>query len=281
MFPEAKRWATFAACLALAACRKGGDEGAERKDAGIAPVPSSEHKADAAAPLAAPRSWKCGDGPPAPADAPAPTPLPGARAKRLGNMLRLEPMGIEIKLDERFVGWSSEVLTERKALERVRGAAGEWNTIYSPIAAAALPFEACIAHVGEEEWLGNGVFSDMTYRIYVFREPVEDVRRAILARSVREAEQIGCQPPHRGAAARWTEPGASETGWERIDVTVDVWYSDYGGLAHVDVRAKRFGEATVAVAFLYEGGSPDLEKPWWAVDVVMRGIRDTKAGAGP
>ncbi|UQA63045.1 hypothetical protein [Polyangium aurulentum] len=272
MFPEASRWAAFAVCLALAACRKG-DGGAAREDAGIAP--------DAAPARAAPRSWMCGDAAPAPADAPALAPLPGAKAKRLGSALKLEPMAVEAKLEPRFLGWSSEVLTERGELERVRGAVGEWNTIYAPIVDAALPFEACIAHVGEEPWLENASYADMTYRIYALRQPVEDVRRAILGRAVREAERIGCQPPHRGAAAKWIDNAAGEGGWERIDVTVDLWYSDYGGRAHVDVRARRFGDATVAAVFLYEAGGPDGEPRQRDVDAVLRGIREVKGEGSP
>lgn len=269
MVPEATRWATCAVFLALSACRK--DEGAAaQKDAGIAPVPSSEHGSGALAQKAAPRaSWACGEGPPAPADAAALTPVPGARAKPQGSLLRLEPMGVEARLEERFRTWASEVLTERKEIERVRTAVGEWNTIYTPIAAAGLPYEACIAHVGEEAWLDNHTFSDLTYRIYAFREPVADVRRAVLGRSIREAEQIGCQAPHRGAAAKWTELGAGEEGWERTDVSVELWYSDYGGTAHVDVRARRFGEATIAVVFLYEGDASRQRE----IDAVLRGIR--------
>jgi len=272
MFPEASRWAAFAVCLALAACRKG-DGGAARGDAGIA--------ADAAPAQAAPRSWACGDAAPAPAETPALTPLQGARAKRLGSSLKLEPMAVEAKLEPRFLGWSSEVLTEREQLERVRGAVGEWNTIYAPIVDAALPFEACIAHVGEEPWLENASYADMTYRIYALREPVEDVRRAILARAVREAERIGCQPPHRGAAAKWIDTAAGEGGWARTDVTVDLWYSDYGGRAHVDVRARRFGDATVAAVFLYEAGGPDGEPRLRDVDAVLRGIREVKGEGSP
>lgn len=39
--------------------------------------------------------------------------------------------------------------------------------------------------------------------------------------------------------------------WQRITLRYDLWYSDYGGTANVDVFARAFGKQAAVLVFMY------------------------------
>ena len=126
-------------------------------------------------------------------------------------------------------------------LEEVRVAESEWDREYARVVNAVLPFEFCIAHVGEEGWDENSVsWHDLQCRVYVLPQSVEIDFEKELKVAVGELMKESAKF-ERNTSSQWT----------RYWTSFPVWYYDYGGAVNVDLRVKEFGDRTVVLAFMY------------------------------
>jgi hypothetical protein len=170
--------------------------------------------------------------------------IPGLRA-RLAF-----PMGV---LDE-----PPEVRVTPSALQEIRASSAEWNHVYAVIAEDALPFDACIAHIGQESFTSPVTYTSLTIRIYALEEDLERVMREASAGAVAGAARIACEAsPEAVVTARVAQPldptSDSVGVWKRFVVRLRLWYGDYGGTARVEIRAhRRPGVTVVLTAFFAE-----------------------------
>jgi hypothetical protein len=140
-------------------------------------------------------------------------------------------------------------------IQSARTSDAEWAHVYATIAEDALPYDACIAHMGQESFTNPVTFTSLTVRIYALEEDLERVMREARAGAVRGAGRVACEPPNAPFVARVTQPVDTRSddlgAWKRFVVDVHVWYGDYGGVARVEMRAHRRPGATVVVMAFY------------------------------
>lgn len=129
-------------------------------------------------------------------------------------------------------------------LNVVKETEGEWDREFALIVNAILPFEQCVAHTGGEGWGPFGIsFADLQVRAYVLTAMPEEVEeRACSLGAAVVTDFTGTHVvPLKDRARAWRR-----TGLEYLRM-----YGDYGATAVVDLRVQRFGNRTVAFAFMY------------------------------
>jgi hypothetical protein len=140
-------------------------------------------------------------------------------------------------------------------IRSVRTSDAEWAHLYATIAEDALPFEACVAHIGQESFTSPVTYTSLTIRIYALEEDLDRVMREASAGAIAGAGRVACeaQPgPFFGQVTQPIDTRTDEVGaWKRVVVDVHVWYGDYGGIARVEMRAHRRPGATVVVMAFY------------------------------
>jgi hypothetical protein len=158
------------------------------------------------------------------------------------------------------VGWYEKFKNNfhlsHRELDAVALGAGEWDTEYASVCNAALPFDRCAAHLGDDGWGKAGCsFGDLQMRVYDLKEAPEDLAPVIEARGTADVKRLSGRMPevHRNGAGPW----------RRLTLSFEVWYGDYGGTANVDFRLRRLGERTLVVVFMY--ANPELEKTMEAI----------------
>lgn len=269
----------FVLALALVggvpACKKNDAPAGARAE----PTPSSASASalrGAASAAASKAQHDCFDPGTAPAKASL-TRAPAFSATRQGKVLIIAPLGRKLSVPAPFDG--AVVLTRPAEMRGLETSSSEWNGAYATILNAALPFDACIAHLAEEGWQDGVSFGDVTMRLYAVRESEDEVARAIATGATSAAHWVGCTPRSSFGASGWTENHERRGAWRRTAVSAQLWYGDYGGTARVDLRFRRKGEGTIVVAFFYEG-APREDEPRRmtdAIDAVDAGA----AGAAP
>ena len=58
--------------------------------------------------------------------------------------------------------------------------------------------------------------------------------------------------------------------WQRVTLSYDLWYSDYGGTANVDVFSRAFGKQTAVLVFMY---ADSLHEPRGQVATIVKSFR--------
>jgi hypothetical protein len=129
-------------------------------------------------------------------------------------------------------------------LDAVARGGGDWDTEFASVCNAALPFDRCAAHGGDDGWGRHSVsFADLQTRVYDLPDPVEDLCRGIEARAAADVKRFSGDVPEVVRDA-----GSS---WRKVLLSYPCWYGDYGGIAHVEFRLRRFGRRTFAFVFMY------------------------------
>jgi hypothetical protein len=175
----------------------------------------------------------------------------GPHAVRRGRTIVLQPSGFSFTIPEKWLEWHADhrnnLHLSREELEAVKDGAGEWDTEYGQVVNASLPFSKCAAHVGSEGWGRKGVaWSDVQVRAYVVASAPKDVQETVAKEGAARAKKF---------SDRVTDVRSMEDGWHRATVSYVRWYGDYGGIAYVDAYARRFGDETAVLVFMYcEGG---------------------------
>jgi hypothetical protein len=160
---------------------------------------------------------------------------------RDGGTIRMEPSGASFQIPP---DWES-VRIERAELREVRSGKGEWETEYTVITNAALPFSDCSVQAGRWDWRVS-TFAGVTVRGYVTNRSAADIEKRIATKALSAANALP-SPTIRNASLKKDELGL----WHRSLIAYDVWYGDYGGRAYVDFYTTENKGNTIVLVFMY------------------------------
>ncbi len=170
-----------------------------------------------------------------------------ARAVLRGRTIEIRPEGASFEIPQDWLDWQAEfhnnIHLSPAELANVRIADSEWDTEYAEIVNALLPFGSCRAHLGGEGWGKSAVsYGDVQMRVYI----VEMNPQQIIERMAKEGPSQAFRYSKKVSLSR-----SDFKKWQRVTLSYDLWYSDYGGTANVDVFSRVFGTQTVALVFMY------------------------------
>jgi hypothetical protein len=192
------------------------------------------------------------------------THLPIAATKDLAaKIVGIPALGVRLPFPKsEFDEFPPEVLVTPAELLGVRTSSAEWSYVYASLAESALPFEALLLQLGEESFVTPTTFTSLTVRLYALEQSLDQVMPEATRRATAAAARIVCDPGQRPASATPIETKTDTIGvWQRTVVSVRVWYGDYGGIAHVEMRAhRRAGVTLVLVAFNEAPHSAELDR---------------------
>lgn len=181
---------------------------------------------------------------------PTPQPLPRGSVRQ-GTTITAVGQGLRFEVPAAWVRWYEEHPTHPnlhltpEQLDAVAETEGEWDYEFARVVNAIWPFEQCVAHVGGDGWGPQSVsYADLQVRAYLLPlEPDEAVARAESHGAAVVTELTGSTPT--------TARREQRDGWERMVLMYRRFYIDYGATAIIDLRARRFGDDTVGLVFMY------------------------------
>jgi hypothetical protein len=175
-------------------------------------------------------------------------------ATRQGTTITLEPSGATFEIPVAWVEWHDKfednLHLTRAQLDAVARGAGDWDREYASVCNAVLPFDRCSAHLGGDGWGSESVScGDLQVRVYDLDETPETIERRIQKEGVADVRRFSGYAP----LSRLKPPSSRDLDalWRRNVLSYMCSYGDYGGVAHVDFRTRRFGERTFVVVFMY------------------------------
>jgi hypothetical protein len=170
---------------------------------------------------------------------------------RQGTTITAPTYGLRFEIPAAWVRWHDENGDEHPnlhltpvELDAVKETTGDWDQEFAQVVNAILPFEQCVAHVGGDGWGPRGVsFSDLQVRAYVLGLTPDEIEARSRLQGAAVVESFTGMP---------TVPQHEHVGaWRRTVLKYRRMYGDYGAVAIVDLRPRRFGDRTVAFAFMY------------------------------
>lgn len=171
-------------------------------------------------------------------------------ATRDGCTIRLEPSGATFRVPQQWVNrygeFGNNFHLSHEQLDAVAEGEGEWDTEFASVCNAALPFDRCAAHVGDDGWGREGVsYGDLQVRVYeIGASLVEDIEKKGVAEVVRILKHVPS-----------VERDASSP-WQKYKISFFRWYFDYGATAHIDFRVRTFGARSMVFVFMYTDAQP-------------------------
>jgi hypothetical protein len=180
---------------------------------------------------------------------------------RQKRTIQLHPSGIKFQVPQDWLKWNSRFHNNfhltKEELRKVRIGEGEWDSEYSLVVNAALPFEDCAAHVGGEGWgLQSGSYGDLQMRAYVTDLSNREILERIQGPGFSEAERIAkSEGGKMGSEAHISV--SSDRDWQRATITYPLWYHDYGGTAMIDFYVRGAPPYRLVLVFMGGGGRPD------------------------
>lgn len=170
-----------------------------------------------------------------------------AHAVLRARTIQLKPAGGSFQIPQQWLDWQAKyrdnIHLSPAELTSVHVADDEWDKEYAEIVNALLPFGSCVAHAGGEGWGKSAVsYGDVQMRAYI----VEMNPQQIMERMAKEGPSQAFQYSKKVSLSR-----SEFKNWQRVTLSYDLWYSDYGGTANVDVFSRVFGTQTVALVFMY------------------------------
>jgi len=186
----------------------------------------------------------------------------------IGDLVTLHVNGLQLKVPSE---WEKRDQSKEKCiyltpqeLSEVRDSTSEWNKEYAHLLNTVLPYDNCIAQLGEESWDQGVSFRDLQMRIYVLKNSPQEISSWIESRGLRTAKELTRQTITRLKSSRakgfvgeisknlssvlWN---GKRGRWQRFKVSYFVPYEDDGGKANVDFRLSSLGNKTVVLAFMY------------------------------
>jgi len=171
-------------------------------------------------------------------------------AIRQGTTIKAAEHALRFEIPAAWVRWYEENETHPNLhltpgeLDAVKETEGEWDREFALVVNAILPFDQCVAHVGDEGWGPGGIsYADLQVRAYVLTASPEEIEeRARLQGSAIIADFTGAP-----AVPQQDQVG----GWRRTLLKYFRWYTDYGATAIVDLRMKLHDSHTIAFVFMY------------------------------
>jgi hypothetical protein len=183
---------------------------------------------------------------------------------RQQRTIQLHPSGIKFQVPLDWLKWNSRFHNNlhltKEELRKVQVGKGEWDSEYSLVVNATLPFEDCAAHVGGEGWgLESGSYGDLQMRAYVTDLSIREILERIQGPAFDEAKRIAKSEGGRtGSEAHISV--SSDRDWQRATIVYPLWYHDYGGTAMIDFYLRDASPYRLVLVFMGGEGRPD-EKP--------------------
>lgn len=109
----------------------------------------------------------------------------------------------------------------------------------------ALPFEACSVQVGTYLW-NAPTFEGVTVRGYSPGSTANETEKHIASRALSMAQHLSRKTVRDVSLTR-----SHQKQWDRLLITYNVWYGDYGGRANVDFYVTEADGKTVVLVFMY------------------------------
>jgi len=181
------------------------------------------------------------------------TPTPSASMDQ--GKVTLHPSSATFQIpDEVFTDRRTPNFTRyltRADLERIKSVdPPNWDAPYSRILNAALPFTACVAHVGGEPWgVGSKMFGDLQIRVYVIDGPAGPVRERVDRDGMAEAATVFPAAARLPAPALTTPPTGNAWSLSRISYLRNG--GDFAAGVNLDFYIREFGPQTVVIFMHY------------------------------
>jgi hypothetical protein len=180
----------------------------------------------------------------------------GRFATRNGRTIQLHPSGITFQVPQDWLEWDTQFhnnfhLSHRE-LRSVRIAHGEWDSEYSSVVNASLPFEHCAAHVGDDGWGGaRWIICSFAGTSLCHSLSADDVLLMVKTQSFGVAQSIAAEQGYPAELTRFST--STEQGWQKATITYPLWYGDYGGTASIDFYVKNVGHYRLVLVFMGPG----------------------------
>lgn len=158
------------------------------------------------------------------------------------RIIRMHPSGAAFELPDGR--WDGSYL-DRAELDKVRRGKGEWYTEYAKVANAALRFENCSVQVGTYLWVPAG-FDGITVRGYSFDLPAAEIENHIASKALSAARHLPRSTVRNASLAR-----SRERQWDKLLISYDVNYGDYGGRANVAFYVTEVQGKPIVLVFMY------------------------------
>jgi hypothetical protein len=171
-------------------------------------------------------------------------------AIRQGTTIKAAEHKLRFEIPAAWVRWYEENeahpnlhLTSAE-LDAVKETEGDWDREFALVVNAILPFDQCIAHVGDDGWGPRGIsYADLQVRAYVLTATPEEIEERARLRGSEVIINLTETP----AVSQQDQVGA----WRRTLLKYFRWYIDYGATAIVDLRIRRYDNRSVVFAFMY------------------------------
>jgi hypothetical protein len=168
-----------------------------------------------------------------------------------GNIVRMQPYGALFRFPLEWVGNTQVTRTELRTVEK---GDGEWDRQYATIVNAALPFEDCSVQAK-----GTESASRIQMRAYIMHRNIIDVEKRIRERGISAAKRLPTVPTDRFSAGKGLPSRVENVAarqdkvgeWDRILITSDLWFLDYGGTASVEFYVANHENWTAVLVFMY------------------------------
>jgi hypothetical protein len=158
------------------------------------------------------------------------------------EVIRIEPSGVSLRIPKNWV--RSQTKEEMKGLKKGKG---EWQTEYSKILNAALPFASCSLHAGEHQW-DTAAASMSQMRLYTLASTNSNIENRIMTKGLAAAKTLPF-PTVRNAHLDKQDAGQ----WHKIVIRYDLSYGDYGGTANIEFYTATHENWTIALVFMHAG----------------------------
>lgn len=179
------------------------------------------------------------------------------------DTVAIAPLGLRAKLPRGPSG-SSWTRVAPSGIAVVRQSDREWEEAYAELLDQALPFESLLFHTSEEPWRESSNVASLSARLYVVTESVEETMKNLRTRLPALGARVACKNRHGTHLYDSPTPVTVATGergpWKSVRTTMNVWYSDYGGKAVVELFVRRAEPVTLVLALMFEGESRANER---------------------
>ncbi len=184
-------------------------------------------------------------------------PIAGIAARSGEDEVQIRPTGLTFSIPDDWLRWNSQhgnnIHLSRLDLAAVRDATGGWDREYAIFLNAALPFDACVAHLGAEGWGEHSASSgDLQLRVYLFGDHPDTVRDALTKTAEKRPGDLFKITGGDQNGNSFAVDTSVYRGLPRVKISWNTSQGDSGGGALVDARLMDLGNKTAVFCFMYK-----------------------------
>lgn len=163
------------------------------------------------------------------------------------GVVTLVPAEMSFRIPDSWRNWyesnKNNLHFSRKELDKVKVGGGEWDSEFSRVVNAILPFDKCAFHGGGDGWGRQSfAFSDLQMRAYVGEWDLPRLRELAKSAGLKEAKRITSEAAFADA---------KEGQWQVDSLSYPLWYGDYGSTAMIDLYSQKEKGMTAVLVFMY------------------------------